>query len=126
SDTSKLFGDEVRFAGEEIAAVAADDLDTARDALRLVRVEYELLPFVTDVEEAVKPGAPQVHPKGNILKDDDGHERSGGGEVYTRGDIDKGFKSADVIVEHTYRTPTALHNSFETHGAVAMWEGDEL
>lgn len=122
SGVSKLFGDVLRFAGEEIAAVAADDLDTAQDALKLIRVDYELLPSVTDIEEAVKPGAPHVHPKGNILKDDDGRE----GDLYTRGDIDKGFKSADVIVEGTYRTPTALHNSFETHGAVAMWEGDEL
>lgn len=122
SGVSKLFGDELRFVGEEIAAVAADDLDTARDALKLIKVEYELLPFVTDLEEAAKPGAPQIHPKGNILKDDDGRE----GEVYTRGNIDKGFKSADVIVERTYRTPTAMQNSFETHGAVAMWEGDEL
>ncbi len=122
SGVSKLFGDEVRFAGEEIAAVAADDLDTARDAIKLIEVEYELLPFVTDLEEAAKPGAPLVHPEGNILKDDDDRE----GEVYTRGDIDKGFKSADVIVERTYRTPTAMQNSFETHGAVAMWEGDEL
>ncbi len=119
---SKLFGDEVRFIGEEIAAVAADDLDTARDALRLIDVKYEVLPFVADMEEAVKPGAPQIHPKGNVLRDDEGHE----GELYTRGDVTRGFKSADVIVEGTYRTPTALHNSFETHGSVAMWEGDEL
>jgi len=119
---SKLFGDEVRFIGEEIVAVAADDLDTARDALKLIEVEYEILPFVMDMEEAIRPGVAQIHPKGNVLRDDEGKE----GDLYTRGDIDKGFKSADVMVEATYRTPTALHNSFETHGSVAMWEGDEL
>lgn len=119
---SKLFGDEVRFIGEEVAAVAADDLDTARDALGLIKVDYEVLPFVIDMEEAVRPSAPVVHPKGNVLRDDAGNE----GEVYSRGDVTAGFKSADLVVEGTYRTPTALHNSFETHGSVALWEGDEL
>jgi len=122
SNASMLFDNEVRFIGEEIAAVAADDLDTARDALRLIKVEYEPLPFVVDPEAAVRPGAPQIHPKGNVLKDDEGRE----GELYSRGDVAKALKSADVVVERTYRTPTALHNSLETHGSVAMWEGDEL
>jgi xanthine dehydrogenase YagR molybdenum-binding subunit len=120
--SSRLFDDELRFAGEEVAAVAADDLDTARRALKLIKVEYEPLPFVLDMQEAISPGAPQVHPDGNILKG----ERDEEGELYSRGDIRKGFKSADVIVERTYRTPTALHNSLETHGTVAAWQGDEL
>jgi CO/xanthine dehydrogenase Mo-binding subunit len=122
SGASELFGDEVRFIGEEIAAVAADDLDTARDALRLIKVEYEPLPYVVDLEEAARPGAPQIHPKGNVLKDEEGRE----GNLYSRGDVAKALKSADVVVERTYRTPTALHNSLETHGSVAMWDGDEL
>src|SRR5687767_1243436 len=122
SNASKLFGTIVRFAGEEVAAVAADDLDTARDALRLIEVEYELLPAILDMEQAAKPGMHRIHPKGNILLEDDGSE----GEIYSRGEIDKGFKQADVVVERTFWTATALHNSFETHGSVAMWEGDEL
>ncbi len=119
---SKLFDDEVRFIGDEVAAVAADDHDTARDALGLIGAEYETLPFVADIEAAARPDAPQIHPQGNVLKDDNGHE----GELYSRGDAARAIKSADVVVECTYRTPTALHNSLETHGAVAMWEGDEL
>ena len=119
---SKLFDEEVRFVGDEVAAVAADDEDTAREALRLIRVAYEPLPCVVDMEEAVRAGAPQIHPLGNVLKDDKGRE----GELYTRGDVDQGFKSADVIVEAVYRTPTALHNCLESHCAVAAWQGDEL
>ena len=122
SSASALFDEEVRFIGEEIAAVAADDLEIAHDALALIKVEYEMLPAVLDMEDAAKPGAPQIHPKGNVLKNDDGGE----GELYTRGDVAKGLKSADAVVERTYRTPTALHNSLETHGSVAMWEGEEL
>ena len=119
---SRLFDNVVRFVGEEVVAVAADDMDTARDALKLVKVEYEPLPFTTDLQEAVKPGAPQIHPEGNVLKQADGSE----GDLYSRGDVQAGFKQADVTVERTYSTPTALHNSFETHGALAMWEGEEL
>jgi xanthine dehydrogenase YagR molybdenum-binding subunit len=118
----KLFDEELRFAGEEVAVVAADDLDTARDALKLIKVEYEELPAVLDLEKAAAPGAPVIHPKGNVLLDDDGKP----GETYSRGDVEQGFRSADVVVEGTYRTPTALHNSFETHGCVATWEGDEV
>ncbi|MFL5732699.1 MAG: xanthine dehydrogenase family protein molybdopterin-binding subunit [Chloroflexia bacterium] len=122
SGASKLFDDELRFAGEEVAAVAADDLHTARQALKLIKAEYQTLPFVLDMEAAITPGAPIIHPEGNILKGDRDEE----GELYSRGDVLKGFKSADVTVERTYRTPTALHNSLEPHGAVAMWEGEEL
>ena len=121
---SKLFDSVARFIGEEVAVVAADDLDTARDATEAIEVEYEALPFVTNIEEARRPGAPSIHPSGNIITSDDDEEEQG--ELYVRGDVAKGFSSADVIVERTFRTPTALHNSFETHGAVAMWEGEEL
>src|SRR3954453_4597450 len=119
---SKLFDDELRFVGEEVAGGEGDDLDTARHAVKLIKVGYEVLPFVIDAAEAAKPGAPQIHPEGNVLRGDDGSE----GELYARGDVAEAFKSADVVVEETYTTPTALHNSFETHGAVAMWEGEEL
>src|SRR4051794_38643533 len=65
---STLFDSELRFVGEEVAAVAADDLDTARDALKLIEVEYEVLPYVIDMREAMKPSAPQINPEGNVLK----------------------------------------------------------
>lgn len=119
---SKLFDEELRFAGEEVAAIAADDLDTARDALRLIEVEYEVLPHVTAMELSSAPGAPTIHPQGNVLMGKDGHA----GEAYSRGDVEAAFAGADEIVEATYRTPTALHNSFETHGCVAAWDGEEL
>jgi CO/xanthine dehydrogenase Mo-binding subunit len=122
SGVSRLFDTTMRFIGEEVAAIAADDLDTARDALKLIDVQYEVLPFVTSIEDAAAPGAVLVHPKGNVLKADNGHE----GELYSRGHMAEGFKKSDVIVEGTFRTSTQLHNSFETHGSVASWEGDDL
>jgi len=112
-----LFSDVVRFIGEEVAAVAADSEEIAEDALRSIEVEYEVLPFVLDPEEALKPDAPKIHKDGNI-----------GGKVaeYERGDVASGFASADVVVEHTFVTQAALHNCLEPHGCTAAWEGDHL
>jgi CO/xanthine dehydrogenase Mo-binding subunit len=64
---SWLFDPELRYVGDEVAVVVADDADAARDALDLIEVEYEVLPHIVDVEAAVRPGAILVHPGGNIL-----------------------------------------------------------
>ncbi len=108
----------LRYAGDEVAAVAADDVDIAEDALKLIYVEYEKLPFVLSVDDALKPGAAAIHPGGNLVGGKPRH--------YERGDIKKGFSEADVIVEETFHTQSALHNCLESHGAVAAWNGDEL
>jgi len=108
----------VRYAGEEIGAVAADTEEIAEDALRLIDVEYEPLPFVVDGEEALKPGAPQVHAGGNLV--------GGKPRVYQRGDLTRGFAESDFVVEHEYRTQCQVHNPMEPHGYVASWDGDSL
>ncbi|HEV2250179.1 MAG TPA: xanthine dehydrogenase family protein molybdopterin-binding subunit, partial [Candidatus Limnocylindria bacterium] len=111
-----IFRDEVRFAGDEVAAVAADTEETAAAAIRLIDVEYEILPFVADLEEAMRDQAPRLDEKGNVTES---------GKL-DRGDVTRAFADASVVVEATYRTSTQLHNSLETHGAVASWDGDEL
>jgi CO/xanthine dehydrogenase Mo-binding subunit len=115
---TKLLEPVLRYAGDEVAAVAADNDYIARDALGLINVEYEELPFVVDAEEALKPGAPKIHPGGNLYG---GKPRS-----FERGDVERGFAEAEMIVEETFRTQSALHNCLESHGAVASWNGDEL
>lgn len=117
-DNRQLFDPVVRFAGDEVAAVAADNEYVAEDALELIAVEYETLSFVVDGEEALRPGAPQVHPAGNLV--------GGKPKTYERGDVQRGFAEADVVVEGTFRTQAALHNCLESHGAVAVWEGEQL
>ena len=112
-----LFESTVRFVGDEIAAVAAESEELAEDALRLIAVEYEPLPFVTAIEEALRPDAPAVHEGGNI---------AGEPKHYERGDPDAGLREADVVVEATYQTRSALHNALESHGCTASWEGDAL
>ncbi len=106
------------FVGDEVAAVAADDLETAMDAVDLINVQYEELPFVLDPQEALQPNAPKVHPSGNLVR--------GQPRVYDRGDVQQGWSEAEVTLEETFRTQTALHNALETHGSVAQWIGDEL
>ena len=113
-----IFSDVLRFVGDEVAALAADDDYIAGDALRLIEVEYEALPFVVDAEAALLPDAPKVQEGGNLM--------GGKPNVYQRGDIQKGFAEADVIVEETFRTQSTPHNCLEPHGAVAAWDGDNL
>ena len=107
-------GKTVHFAGEGVAAVAAVSKEVAEDALEKIEVEYEQLPFVVDVEEAMTPEAPTVHEAESNVR-----------ELYSRGEgID--FDDADVIVEATYSAPVVMHICQETHGAVAQWDGDNL
>lgn len=115
---TRLFDTTLRYAGDEVAAVIADDEEICEDALELIDVEYEELPFVLDPEEALQKNAPRVHPEGNLV--------GGKPEVYERGEVARGFEEAEVAVELTFRTQTALHNCLETHGSVAHWEGDSL
>ena len=109
---------EARFVGDEVAAVAAEDEDIALEAASLLEVEYEPLPFVTDMTEALKPDAPPVHAGGNLV---------GGKPItLTRGSVEEGFEEADVIVEDTFTTPSHSGSALEPRAAVAAWDGDEL
>ncbi len=111
-----LFRDEVRFLGDEVAAVVADSEGLARYALTLIAVEYEVLPHVVDLEEAASPRAPKIDPDGNV------HDAGS----YTRGDTRRALREAEATIDVTYRTSTQMHNALETHGAVASWDGERL
>src|SRR5512141_1074447 len=113
----KLAEGNVRYAGQQVAAVAAVDERTAEKALGLIKVEYKTLPYVVDWEKARDASAPQVR---------DGKPNVETINEYSRGDVEKGFAEADVVVEKTYRTGFEVHNPTETHGSVAAWEGDHL
>ena len=108
----------VRFVGDEVAAVAADDEDIAAEALALIDVEYEALPAVFSAGDAIKPDAPRVHPEGNLV----------GGKPLTleRGNVDEGFAQADRVFERSFSTPAHSGSALEPRAAVAMWEGDRL
>ncbi|MDZ7268004.1 MAG: xanthine dehydrogenase family protein molybdopterin-binding subunit [candidate division KSB1 bacterium] len=107
----------VRYAGEEVAAVAAVSPEIAAEALDLIKVEYELLPFVVDLETAMADDAPRVYAEQSNRRE---------ARVDSRGDLAAGFAQAAVIVEGSYRTQVQVHACLEVHGSVAKWEGDEL
>lgn len=117
-EESELFAHTVRFVGDEVAAVAAESEEIAQDALRLIKVDYEPLPFVLSVEAAQQPDAPQLHAKAGNRKAEP--------KVYERGDLQQGLQEAAVTIDQVYTTQTQVHNSLEPHGCTAFWQGDQL
>ncbi|HEX8474820.1 MAG TPA: xanthine dehydrogenase family protein molybdopterin-binding subunit [Pyrinomonadaceae bacterium] len=131
----------VRFAGQPIAAVAATSQQAADEAVKLVRVDYEPLPFVVDLERARQRDAPLVFPgaadqaetagggggpKGVTQVGNVRGPVRGGPRGRPLGDVSKGFAEADVTVEGEFHTQVQTHSALETHGVVADWKPDGL
>jgi putative selenate reductase molybdopterin-binding subunit len=117
------FNNPVRFVGDPVAAVAAVDRHVAEEALRLISVDYEVLPFVLDPEEALKPGAAQIWPDGNISLDAQNRPDP---MTTRRGNVEQGFKTSDRIFEDRYSTAFVHNAQMEPRASVAHWEGDKL
>ena len=129
-DMPVLCWDTVRFAGDRVAAVAAETVDAAEEALNLIEVDYELLPAVFDPLAAMAPGAPKIHenvgdydgaPK-NLLATDlrNGLTRL----AWKKGDVDAGFRDADLVMEHTFQIPARHQGYLEPHAATVAIEPD--
>lgn len=126
----------VRYAGQPVAAVAATTPAAAEEAAALVKVKYDAMPFVVNEVKARSTDSPIVFPG---PADEAGSAGGGGGpsdvpqtgnvhgpSVHRRGEIEQGFKDADVIVEGHYTTQVQTHSALETHGVVADWKPDML
>lgn len=120
-----LARDKVLYDGHAIAAVAASDRHTAEEALRLIEVEYEVLPPVMKVEEAMRDDAPIIL--------EDLRSKEGGPDRQTnvanhlqfkRGDLDEGFRSADYIVEREFDTAMVHQGYIEPHNALGVYSSD--
>lgn len=118
-----LFNNPARFAGDPVAAVAAVDRHIAEEALRLIEVDYEVLPFVLNEEDALKPGAPEVHPGGNFSPNDKDERMP---LVYRRGNLDQGLSAADFVIEDRYTTVHHNNAQLEPRVSIAEWNGDKL
>jgi xanthine dehydrogenase YagR molybdenum-binding subunit len=131
----------VRYVGQPIAAVAAVNQAAADEAAALIKVDYEVLPFVVDLDDARRPGAPLVFPApadqaataggggGPAGVPQEGNVRGplrGGPLGPPAGDLQQGFAAAEVIVEGTFRTQVQTHCPMETHGVVADWKPEGL
>ena len=112
----KAAGTEVMYDGDVVAAVAADTEDHARDAARLVRVKYEVLPHLGSEARALEPDAPAVFPNGNTRA----------GSFQETGDLEAGFEAAAHVLEAEYSTHVITHVCLESHGAVCEWDGENL
>ena len=108
-----ILDNRVRFVGDEVAAVAADDLETARTALELIHVEYSVLPQYNSPEAALAPDALPIHPGGNLAL----------GDVLSleRGSVAEGFAEADVVLEDEFEIPTHSAAPLEPRAALASW-----
>ncbi|HXD73108.1 MAG TPA: xanthine dehydrogenase family protein molybdopterin-binding subunit [Vicinamibacterales bacterium] len=110
------------YQGDPVAAVAADTEEQAEDAARLVKVTYDVLEHVANVEQAMAGDAPKIFD--SVVMNTVGNQRKG--NVEQNGDIEAGFKAAAHIVEQTYSTHVITHVCMETHGCVCEWDGDKL
>ncbi len=107
--------DKVLFAGHPVAAVAATSQSIAREALKLIEVEYEVLPHAIDIDDALKPNAPIQH---DHVKFDGKPSNIAGKLEHKLGDIEAGFKSADVVIERSFKTKPVHQGYIETHACL--------
>jgi xanthine dehydrogenase YagR molybdenum-binding subunit len=120
-------GKELYFPGEEIAAVAADTEEHARDALRAIKVEYEVLEHVVSEEDVLKNPDKKTTPgkrEGNF-QPGSAALRGKPGEDDLEQALEKAFAEADAVSEGTYGVPVISHQCLESHGLVAEWTGDD-
>ena len=138
ADETPLAVDKVRYIGDEVAAVAANDLNTAEEAIRLIQVEYEPLPPVFDPEEAMKHGAPDIHEPFELDSktewEDWGVHREkramdwrdaknlSGRTSVAFGDVEKGFTQSDYVREDRFETKATAHCALEPHVALAFFD----
>jgi CO/xanthine dehydrogenase Mo-binding subunit len=131
-DKDILAKDEVRHYGEAVAAVAADTLEIASEAVGLIEVEYEVLTPVLSHMDALKEGAPLVHPDLGKYDYVPVFSPQAGTNIpnlskLRKGDVEKGFAESEWIVEREYTNPSVQHVPMETHVAIVEWKnGDEI
>jgi CO/xanthine dehydrogenase Mo-binding subunit len=116
------------YHGHAVAAIAATSVDAARAAAKLVNVTYEILEPVCSIERAIAPDAPILHDTlvtaGRPSPEPAGPTNIAGRMELRRGDVDKGFADAEVIVEREFQTPTTHQGYIEPHACVARWGQD--
>ena len=121
---TRMFDTKVRFVGDRVAAVAAETREIAEEAIKAIEVEYEELPAVLSIDDALAPGAPVIHdeddsagiydPKRNIVADVD----------IDVGDVERGFAESDVIVETVCELQYAQHTPIEPHVVLSYLDSD--
>lgn len=107
-------GERIRYVGDAIAIVAAETQEIADQAAGLIEAEFDLQPVISDPVQARREDVPQIHQNGNLLK----HIK------VRKGDMEKGFAESDVVLEHTFHTPTTEHAFLEPECSIAVPTND--
>jgi len=115
-DTPVLAEDRIRFLGEPVALIAADTREKAKEAAKLVKVEYDLLPTIRNVEDAKDPAMPALHGQSNLLTD----------FFMGKGDVEKAFEESYLVVEDDFETPEQDHGYMEPDACFAYVEDNRL
>ena len=125
-DTFSL-DNKVRFVGDRVAFVAAETAEIAEQALKLIEVEYEELPAIIDPRQALKPGAVIIHDEPDYVRFAEADpQRNLAAHIHVDiGNVDKGFKEADLIFENEYLVPKVQQLSIEPHVVVTYWDEDD-
>src|SRR5699024_8490650 len=129
TDKNFIVVDKVRYAGEAVAAVAAETVEIAEKAIKLIEVEYEELPAVTNAVEGMKPEAPLIHSElgkyrhAPIFKTVPGTNISEHFKL-RKGNVDQAFKEADYVFEHSFYVPHIQHCPIENHVAISKHSRD--
>ena len=119
------FDNKVRYVGDRVAAVAADTPEIAAEALKLIKVKYEVLTAVFDENEAIQPGAPIIHDEEDTVGIHDADRNIVHHIEAELGDVAQGFAEADHLFEHTYTVHQVQQAPIEPHIAISWWDGDE-
>lgn len=112
----------VRYVGDAVAIVAAETEQIAEAALKLIKVEYELLPAVLDYEHAMDDGAPIIHDESEISGAYDPRHNIAEHYEMKVGNVDEELKKCDFVVDQTYYTPNQSHAMMEPHGAISYFD----
>ncbi len=122
-----LAGDKVLYQGHSVAAVAATNIHIAEEALGLIEVDYEILPYVDDVHAAMREEAPLVHDDMTTQEfgEDTGNKSNIASHTLLKlGDVEKGFAASDIVIEHEFKTASVHQGYIESHNATAEWKTD--
>ncbi|MGD2050300.1 MAG: molybdopterin-dependent oxidoreductase, partial [Chloroflexota bacterium] len=119
------FDNKVRHVGDRVAAVAAESLEIAEEAVKRLKVSYEVLPAVFDERETIKEGAPVIHDEPDAVDIHDAQHNIVHHIEALTGDMEEGFAAADHVFEHTYRVHQVQQCPIEPHIAISYWDPDE-
>jgi putative selenate reductase molybdopterin-binding subunit len=119
------FDNKVRYVGDRVAAVAAETLEIAQEAIGLIDVTYEVLPAVFDENDAIADGAPVIHDEAEMEGAHDPSRNIVHHISADVGNVDEGFKQANRVFEQTLRVHQVQQTPIEPHIAIAYWDSDE-